>query len=91
MRLRHILPLVVLLSCGGQSDCPDGYLRDNDGNCLQVESDGSTDDGTGDSETGDDGSGDGDGTEDDCPPDDRFEDNDGYYYDTSTGLSWSDP
>ncbi len=43
MRIR-LLPVVLLCSCF-EGDCPEGFLRDNSGNCIQVgDDDGSTDD-----------------------------------------------
>lgn len=41
MSLRSTVIILALAGCTSseeQTDCPDGYLRDNDGNCLQVDS-----------------------------------------------------
>ena len=46
MTLRYSGFLIALLvGCGG-GDCPDGFAKDNDGNCIQI--DGGGDDGGGD-------------------------------------------
>ncbi len=37
-----LLPLLLLAACGDDDDCPTGFLRDNDGNCLYVGDDSDT-------------------------------------------------
>lgn len=32
----NLLTLLLLAACGDDDDCPTGFLRDNDGNCVQV-------------------------------------------------------
>lgn len=58
--MRNPFLLVPLLACPllmpacGAKDCPEGFLRDNDGNCLQVDGDsgpGDTSDGDSDTDT----------------------------------------
>lgn len=88
IRLTSLCVILLFVVGCAQAPCPEGYLRDNDGNCVDVGDD--DDDDVSDDDTGgDDDAGDDDAGDDDCPPDDRFEDHGGYYLDTYTDLWWS--
>ncbi len=73
------LVFCVVLSCSG-GPCPDGFLRDNDGNCIEVPSQGAGDDDDWPSDDDDDDS----QTPDD---DDHITDDD----DVQTDETWNDP
>ncbi len=75
---RALILIVVLQGCF-QNDCPDGFLRDNDGNCIQVEGDVVTDS-DGDADTDVDADTDADSDVDTS--------SDLRWYDSSTGLTW---
>jgi hypothetical protein len=57
MRPTLILAFATLtIGCGGtDSDCPDGFARDNNDNCVELGSDDGGDNGSGDNGSGDDG------------------------------------